>query len=126
MLEAGLKNTVEEIVTEDKTAAKVGSGLLPVYATPSMLALVENCCASCVQPYLEDGKGTVGGAANLKHLAPSAIGAKIHCECELKEVVKGRKLIFDVKVYDGDKLVGVCEHVRAVIDNKQFMENLKK
>ena len=112
------------MVTEDVTAAKVGSGLLPVYATPSMIALMENTCAQSVAPYLEEGKGTVGGAINIKHVAATPVGMKVRCESELTEV-KGRKLVFSVNVYDEKGLIGTGTHMRAVIDNKAFMSQFE-
>ena len=59
-MEAGIKNEKSIVVTDEVTASKVGSGLLPVYATPSMIALMEGTCAESVQPYLAEGEGTVG------------------------------------------------------------------
>ena len=117
MLEKGIKNTQERVVTEDVTAAKVGSGLLPVYATPSMIALMENTCAQSVAPYLEEGKGTVGGAINIKHVAATPVGMKVRCE--------SRKLVFSVNVYDEKGLIGTGTHMRAVIDNKAFMSQFE-
>lgn len=123
MIEAGIKAKIETIVTEDMTAEKVGSGLLPVYATPCLLALMENTCASSVQPYLDEGDGTVGVSADIKHIAPSPVGMKVRCESELKEV-KGKKLVFEVNVYDENGLVGTGTHKRAIINNEAFMSKL--
>ena len=68
-MEAGIKNEKSIVVTDEVTASKVGSGLLPVYATPSMIALMEGTCAESVQPYLAEGEGTVGVAIDIKHIA---------------------------------------------------------
>ena len=59
-MEIGIQGRMSVVVTEELTAARVGSGLLPVYATPSMIALMENTACQSVAPYLEEGQGTVG------------------------------------------------------------------
>ena len=98
-MEAGIKNEKSIVVTEDVTASKVGSGLLPVYATPSMIALMEGTCAESVQSELAEGEGTVGVSVDIKHIAATPIGMKVRCESLLKEV-NGKKLVFEVNVYD--------------------------
>ena len=79
-MEAGIKNEKSIVVTEDVTASKVGSGLLPVYATPSMIALMEGTCAESVQSDLAEGEGTVGVSVDIKHIAATPIGMKVRCE----------------------------------------------
>lgn len=122
-MEAGIRNEKKIVVTEDVTASKVGSGLLPVYATPSMIALMENTCAESVQPYLPEGEGTVGVAVDIKHIAATPIGMTVRCESLLKEV-NGKKLVFEVNAYDEKGLIGTGIHKRAVINNEAFMARL--
>ena len=122
-MQVGMKNEMSIIVTEELTASKVGSGLLPVYATPSMIALMENTCASCVQPCLEDGQGTVGTSVDIKHVSATLLGKTVRCECELKEI-NGKKLVFEVNAYDDKGLIGTGMHKRAIIDNEAFMARL--
>ena len=119
-MEAGIKNEKSIVVTEDVTASKVGSGLLPVYATPSMIALMEGTCAESVQSELAEGEGTVG---DIKHIAATPIGMKVRCESLLKEV-NGKKLVFEVNVYDEKGLIGTGTHKRAIINNEAFMARL--
>ena len=115
-MEAGIKNEKSIVVTEDVTASKVGSGLLPVYATPSMIALMEGTCAESVQSELAEGEGTVGVSVDIKHIAATPIGMKVRCESLLKEV-NGKKLVFEVNVYDEKGLIGTGTHKRAIINN---------
>ena len=122
-MEAGIKNEKSIVVTDDVTASKVGSGLLPVYATPSMIALMEGTCAESVQPYLAEGEGTVGVAVDIKHIAATPVGMTVRCESLLKEV-NGKKLVFEVNVYDEKGLVGTGIHKRAIINNEAFMARL--
>ena len=118
-MEAGIKNEKSIVVTEDVTASKVGSGLLPVYATPSMIALMEGTCAESVQSELAE----VGVSVDIKHIAATSIGMKVRCESLLKEV-NGKKLVFEVNVYDEKGLIGTGTHKRAIINNEAFMARL--
>lgn len=122
-MEAGIKNEKSIVVTEELTASKVGSGLLPVYATPSMIALMENTCAESIQPYLPEGEGSVGVAVDIKHIAATPVGMTVRCESLLKEV-NGKKLVFEVNAYDEKGLIGTGIHKRAVINNEAFMARL--
>lgn len=122
-MEAGIKNEKSIVVTDEVTASKVGSGLLPVYATPSMIALMEGTCAESVQPYLAEGEGTVGVAVDIKHIAATPVDMTVRCESLLKEV-NGKKLVFEVNVYDEKGLVGTGIHKRAIINNEAFMARL--
>lgn len=122
-MEAGIKNEKSIVVTDEVTASKVGSGLLPVYATPSMIALMEGTCAESVQPYLAEGEGTVGVAVDIKHIAATPVGMTVRCESLLKEV-NGKKLVFEMNVYDEKGLVGTGIHKRAIINNEAFMARL--
>lgn len=122
-MEAGIRNEKKVVVTEDLTASKVGSGLLPVYATPSMIALMENTCAESIQPYLSEGEGSVGVAVDIKHIAATPVGMTVRCESLLKEV-NGKKLVFEVNAYDEKGLIGTGIHKRAIINNEAFMARL--
>ncbi len=119
-MEIGIKHTVTETVTMDKTAATVGSGLLPVYATPAMIALMEKCASECVAPYIEEGKSSVGTMLNVKHLAASPVGIKITCTSTLTEV-DGRRLVFSLEASDEKGPIGEGTHERFVIDVDRFM-----
>ena len=121
MLEVGLTLEQSLIVTEQLTASNLGSGALLVYGTPYMIAFMEGTSRKCVQPYLEEGCGTVGTMVNIKHLAASPIGMKITCRATLIEVDR-RRLLFEVKAYDDDGLIGEGTHERFIINNDKFME----
>lgn len=121
VLPIGLKGLAETLVTEENTAAAMGSGLLPVFATPAMLALMEQAAASSVQPFLPEGQGTVGTRLEVSHLAATPIGLIVLAESELIAVDR-RKLRFAVRAWAGDELIGEGEHERFVIDNARFLE----
>ena len=99
-MEVGMKHTETELVTEQNTAATVGSGLLPVYATPAMIALMEKCASACVAPELEDGKTSVG---------------------TLLTEIDGRRLVFRVEASDEAGLIGEGTHERFIVDSDRFL-----
>ena len=121
MLQTGIKNQIELTVTKDKCAGALGSGELDVFATPAMIALIEETAWKSVVPYLQPGEGTVGTALNVRHLAATPIGLTVRCETELS-LVDRRRLVFEVRVYDPFGLVGEGTHERFVIQYEKFMK----
>lgn len=124
MIEVGLEYTSEVVVASGNCASAVGSGGLDVFATPSMVALMENAAMNCVAPYLPEGATTVGAEINTTHVRPSAIGARIRAVASLV-AVEGRKLQFNVAAYDGEECIGKGTHVRFVVDIERFMAKLR-
>lgn len=123
-MEIGLKNTSRTIVTEANTAKVMGSGNLDVFATPAMVALMENAAMNAVASELPNGSTTVGSLMNTSHIKPSGIGTTITATAELI-AVEGRKLTFHVSASDGKSIIGEGEHVRFVVDIERFMEKVK-
>jgi predicted thioesterase len=124
-IEIGLKGHAETIVTEEKTAASCGSGSLPVYGTPWMLALMEEAACNSLKDVLEDGQGSVGIGMELSHSAPSPVGMKVWAESELT-AVEGRTLTFSVTAYDQAGVIGVCTQKRCLIRNESFLRRCKE
>ena len=123
MLEAGIKNKKDMIVTEENTAKAVGSGGLEVFATPALIALAEKTVYESVVPYLEEGQGTVGTNIDIKHIAATPVGMRVVCETELIEydASNPRRLLFSVNVYDEVEKIAEGTHERFVINNDKFM-----
>ena len=119
MLETGIKGTKTVTVNESNTAKTMGSGTLDVFATPALIALMEETCWRSVADQLEDGCGTVGTLLEIRHTAPTPIGMDVTCESELVEV-DGRRLVFTVQAHDAKGLVGEGRHERFVIQNEKF------
>ena len=120
-MEAGIKNRIEITVTEERTAGAMRSGTLPVFATPAMIALIEETCWRSVADQLDAGQGTVGTQLNVAHVSATPVGLKVYCESQLVSV-EGRKLTFEVNVYDEKGLVGKGTHKRFIIDDEKFMQ----
>lgn len=125
MIETGQKHTSELTVTEDVTAVKIGSGDMPVLATPAMLALMENAAMLAVADSLADGETTVGGHIESSHLKPSKIGDKITATAEVIKV-DGKKIEFKVSAHCNDVLLGEGTHLRFIVDRNRFIEKLNK
>lgn len=122
-IEKGIEFKKSFMVTDDKTAKVIGSGDMPVLATPAMVAMMENTAMTAVSNFLDDGETTVGGMINTTHLCPSAVGAEISVTASLI-ASEGRKLTFHVVAADCGKVIGEGEHIRFVVDITRFMSKL--
>lgn len=123
-METGLTHSTLTVVSESNTAAYIGSGDLAVFATPAMVALMENAAMLAVAPKLEDGQTTVGSAIDITHVKPTPIGGKVVAVATLT-TVEGRKLTFKVEARDEQGTIGEGEHVRYIVDRERFMAKLK-
>jgi len=123
MIEIGTRHTSCTIVDSSKVASAVGSGGLDVFATPSMVALMEHAAMTAVAPFLAEGDTTVGGYIATSHLAPSPIGATIEAEAVVT-AVEGRKIEFEVEARCGEQLLGKGTHTRFIVNAAKFMSKL--
>ena len=123
MIEIGLKHISELTVTDSVTAIKIGSGDMPVLATPAMMALMENAAMLAVADELPEGCTTVGGHIESSHLRPSKIGDKVAATAEVTKV-EGKKIEFKVAAYSGETLLGEGTHLRFIVDKERFMSKL--
>ena len=123
MIEIGLKHTSELTVTDTVTAIKMGSGDMPVLATPAMMALMENAAILAVFDELPEGCTTVGGHIESSHLKPSKIGDVVRAVAEVTKV-DGKKIEFKVAAYFGNTLLGEGTHLRFIVDREKFMSRL--
>ncbi len=124
-MDIGIKGKSSIKCDKSNCAITMGSGALEVFATPSMVALMEKAAWESVQPYLEEGLGTVGTLMNVKHLAATPIGDEVTAETELV-LVDGRRLVFSVKASDSVAVIGEGTHERFIISNERFMESVVK
>jgi len=125
MLNAGMELTKIKVVGKADTAVVVGSGGLDVFSTPMMIAFMENTAFELAQKELNSGETTVGTSVNIKHLRANLIDDEVQCKAVLTSVV-GKKLSYTVDVTYKDELVGTGDHVRYIVDEKKFFENIKK
>ncbi len=117
-------NTVEITVEAHQLASHMKSGTLDVFATPALVALMEQTAAESVEPTLEEGVTTVGTKISVEHLAASAPGARIRCESTLTEQ-EGRRYVFELKAWEGDELIGTGKHERFAVKIDRFLGKLE-
>ncbi len=127
MLEPNLTFTKTETVSQSNTAAALGSGTLPVYATPAMILLIEATAAELAAPHLEEGCTSVGTKLEIEHVAATPVGVEVRAEAKLVEIDR-RRLVFEVEVFDNAGLIGKGRHERFIVASEKFIEktNAKK
>ena len=119
-LRNGGKHAADWNKTEERTARAMGSGELPVFATPAVVALAEEAAWKSVAGELEKGQGSVGTEMRISHISATPQGMKVWCETELVEIDK-RKLVFSFTAYDESGKIAEGIHVRFVVDNSRFL-----
>ncbi|MBR4474820.1 MAG: thioesterase family protein [Oscillospiraceae bacterium] len=124
MLEIGIKGKAESLVNEQNTAASMGSGNLEVFATPYMIALMEEASQRSVAPFLEEGQSTVGTKLSVSHDAATPLGMKVWAESLLTEI-DGRRLVFEVRAFDECGPIGQGTHERFIIKKQRFLEKVE-
>lgn len=118
------KGEKEVMVNETNTAKAYGSGLIDVFATPAMIALMENTAHSSIQDFLPQGIVTVGIEINVKHIKATPIGKTVKCNSYL-EKVDGKRLYFTIEAFDQEGKIGEANHIRYIVDALKFVEKLK-
>lgn len=119
MLQPGIKAEKSLTVTDANTAKTMGSGTLDVFATPAMVALIEQTAYTSIESELEPGWGSVGTSLNIQHLSATPVGMTVSATTELVEVDR-RRLVFHAEVYDEKGLVGKGTHERFLVENEKF------
>ena len=123
-LQPGLKGTAETVVVHENTAAAVGSGALEVFATPSMIALMEKAALETVMPFLAEGESTVGTEIHVTHDVAIPLGFTVTATAELIEVDR-RRLSFQVTACSGDEVIGKGTHTRFIVSQERFMQKVE-
>ena len=125
MDKAQIKSFSQKIqVTENQTAIQYGSGLLPVFATPALIALMENTAMQLIT--LPAGSSSVGISINMQHLKATPVGASIQCTATIA-AIEGRKYTFDIIATDNSsELIGKATHERVIVDIEKFMSKIIK
>ena len=123
-MQTGDKYVSRMTVNDSHTAQTIGSGDMPVLATPAMVALMENAAMNVVAAQLPSDSTTVGTELTISHLKASPIGAAIEAEATLT-AIDGRKLSFDVVARQGETIRGKGTHVRYIVERERFMAKCK-
>ena len=123
-LSIGLNAEVSLTVTELDTAARWGSGLVPVFSTPALVGIMEAAAVKAVDGHLPEGQTTVGGHIDVRHLAATPVGMQVRARAELTSI-DGRKLIFQIEAWDELEKIGEALHERFVIDKEKFITRVQ-
>ncbi|MGQ9466348.1 MAG: thioesterase family protein [Anaerolineae bacterium] len=114
----------ERVVTEDWSALGMGSGTVPVLATPALVALMEQAAVRALEGRLPAGQTSVGVRIDIRHLAATPVGMEVRARASLV-AAEGRRLTFQVEAWDGVEKVGEAVHERVVVDAERFMERVR-
>ena len=122
-MEINSKGTVTVKVTKENGASSMGSGTLDVFATPSMIALMENAACKAIEKFLKEGESTVGTGIDVKHTKATPLGDEVTATATLT-AVEGRKLTFEVTASDSVGEIGKGLHERFIINIEKFLSKL--
>ena len=120
----GIRHQKEITVSNTDSACAFGSGLVNVFATPAMIALMEATALESIEPYMPEGFTSVGSEVNIKHLKGTRIGRIVKADSYLRSF-DGRKLFFELHAWDESGMIGIGTHTRIIVEEKGFMEKLK-
>jgi len=124
-LRVGLIGEAQTEVTTSNTADSMGSGTLPVFATPALIALMEGAATEALKEILMEEQSSVGIQVNIEHLSATPVGEKVTAFAEITRV-DGRHVIFEVRAWDERELIGQGEHTRFIIDIERFMQRIEE
>lgn len=122
-LTLGMRGRAETRVTADKTADSLGSGDLPVFGTPALVALMEQAAVRALAGHLEPAETTVGTAIEVAHLAATPMAVQVSAEAELV-AVEGRRLTFTIVARDDRQTIGEGRHQRVRVARDRFLAKL--
>ena len=116
-----MKGRADSQCQRNNTAKEMGSGSLLVYATPSMVALMEAAACQAIAQALPEEKTTVGISMDIQHIAPTPVGLEVYAEAEVTEV-NGKIITFSVAAYDQKGQIGKGTHKRCLVDSQRFLD----
>ena len=112
-------------VSEADTARALGSGDVPVLATPRLIQWLEAATVEAARPFLEAGQTSVGTAVRISHLRATPVGGRVELTAAASPSPAGRRLAFAVTAVDGDgEQVAAGEIERAIVDRERFLAGL--
>ncbi len=120
-LKPGIKGVASTRVNSEKTAIKMKSGEVPVFATPSMVALMEEAAVQCIKDFLPEDQTSVGTYLEIKHIAATPEDMEVRAEAILEEI-DGKRLIFKVIAFDEKEKIGEGTHERFIVNKDKFLK----
>ena len=122
-VQVGLRGEAAVTVDQSNTASALGSGGVPAFGTPALVALMERAAVNALRRHLKDDEESVGASISVRHLAPTPVGKRVRAEATVA-AVEGRRISFSVVAYDSSGKVGEGTHERVVVDREQFIWKL--
>ncbi|MDA3820172.1 MAG: thioesterase family protein [Candidatus Delongbacteria bacterium] len=122
-LHTGIKGNLSQTITKNDTASLYGSGLVEAFATPAMVAFMENTCLQSIEPYLPDTHSSVGIKISVTHEKATPVGMYVYCTSRLVEIDR-KRLVFEVEARDEQGIIGKGQHERFIIDKEKFIKKL--
>ena len=110
-------------VESDQSAIVVGSGGVPVLATPWLIAFIERVAFRLLEADLSEELSSVGTEVNIRHKAPSPIGSKVRVSAKVISV-DGKRITLSVQAWDEQKMIAEGTHQRVIIDQSRFLEQI--
>lgn len=128
-MEINESSEISIIVKEEDTAKSISTDptddFPAVYATSKMVAIMELAAARLMKPLLKDGELSVGVDVNIKHLAPTPVGATVTAKATFLGMA-GKLHQFKVEVHDNAGLAGTGDHTRAIVETARLLAGAKK
>jgi fluoroacetyl-CoA thioesterase len=124
-LRAGLRGSADLLVGAEHTAPHVGSGRVPVLATPVMINLIEAAALAAVEHLLPSGHQSLGIHLDIRHFAATPVGMRVWASCELTRI-DGRTLVFTAEAHDEKEPIGGGSHQRVVVDIARFDQRVQR
>lgn len=122
-LRVGLSGTANMLVTDERLATRVGSGNVPVFASPMLIAVIEAAAVDCLDSYLPADHQSLGVHLDVAHTSPTPLGLTVTATATIK-AIDGRKITFDVSATDGVDRIGTGVHTRIIVDTARFMARI--
>lgn len=114
----------KHIVSLSDTAVQYGSGLAEVFATPAMIALMEQTAYKSIEAFLDEGYSSVGISIDVQHKKATLPGREVRCRSEVTKI-EGKRVYFNIKAFDEQGEIGCATHARYVINSEEFMARLQ-
>lgn len=122
-LRVGLSGTANMLVTDERLATRVGSGNVPVFASPMLIAVIEAAAVDCLDSYLPADHQSLGVHLDVAHTSPTPLGLTVTATATIK-AIDGRKITFDVSATDGVDRIGTGVHTRIIVDTARFLARI--
>jgi predicted thioesterase len=124
-IQIGLKGREEMVVERQDLASVMGNIGAEVLSTHRVVLLMELAARNAIKGYLGEGKMTVGTFIRIHHLAATPLGSKVRAEAYVKQI-DGRKLVFEVAVYDEFEKIAEGENEHLIVSTDKFLARIKR